>query len=334
MSGNNVIELNLSEYWEKHGSNVGFPIPPNTYVKVSPVTLGDDDEPLVSLHIVNACLGVQAKGGERAVLTISELDTPETNEFVCCTLSPGVCENAPLDLEIHGDCMIGNLNAPNTTIHLVGRLAESSEHDSEYQPEDEEDNEYDEFYNGLHDEYYEDDDDDPDDDDGEDDDESGYLEESYLIGDNDEDDLPRRPSSKTKIEMLPDDEEEQSKNEQIRSKSNGNKRMKPYNEEKPEKKISKIQKDSRKQIDSEKAQTVEGQAKGRTVTPEQVLWFLKEELSKKACLGAELGGTISSKFGCAFKKLGLPQKTLQGFIQVYAPNDIVINKDVYSLKNK
>jgi len=184
--------FDLKTYVEKHGLTVGIKIPPQSYVEVKSIKDEETGQVLFPLHILSACLGTQAGKGERAILTYCDSEADEVEEVVCASLSHFVAENVTLDLISQGDFVLGNQNADNTWIHILGRV--TSEFD------DEEEQQEQPRFNF----FGEDDDDDDDDDD--------YEEEEDDEEDEDDDDLPTMPS-RVKIEQIPsdDDDEEEEK---------------------------------------------------------------------------------------------------------------------------
>src|SRR5690348_14750374 len=97
-------KVDLAEYVQKHGFNIGLKIPSNSYVEVACIRDEETGEPL-PFHLTNACLGPDAVTGSRAYLTFTDMDAEEANEIVCASLCVGVSENVILDMLIDGDCI-------------------------------------------------------------------------------------------------------------------------------------------------------------------------------------------------------------------------------------
>ena len=225
MAQNTTETIDLREYAEKYGLNVGFKIPPKGYVELKAVR--DEYDQIVPFHLMQACLGPDAVKDERAVLTFANSEAAEVNEVVCASLSIGNAENVPLDLMIDSDFVLGNVNAENTWIHVMGRFV-TPEEDPEYDEDEDEEGDY------------EDEEDDMSYDDEDDEDE----EEGFIFEDDDDDEpmYEYTPKSKVKIEELPSDSEVEKDENSGSSSSNPKKTEETTNppREEPAKKRAKL----------------------------------------------------------------------------------------------
>ena len=345
-------KVDLTEYIQKHGFNIGLKIPPGSYVEVTGVQDEETGEPL-PFHITNACLGPDAQVDDRAILTFTDLDCTEANEIVCASLRAGVNENVILDMVVHGDCIIGNPSAIQTSIHLLGRISagedageeEDGEWEGEEDDEDDDDDDFDEDEGG---EMYIDD---------EDEDDEDYDDED----DEDYDEYDDVPPSRVTIEQLPSDDEEEKANGHAdkRPKLTTDKKKKNATEgsadtsakkadkKKPTEKATKTQaavkkeepaKAEKKKESTKATPVAKSHDASKTVTDpkvaaEAVMTFIKEELKKaKVVKGTDLGTAIVNKFKIPLKKMGFEEKTLVNFVEARGKDEIQVTNDTFKLK--
>jgi len=148
------------------GLACGITIPPGQAVNVFGVVTTNGHLPF---QITSACLGPNAKPGERASLVVTQFgvseddeddedaeekeengkemdeeDDDEGEQMVLTTLSCGVNEHSNLDVMLEGNFQLMNYGTTETDIHVLGHLVlgDSDEHDHDHDEDDEDDEDW------------------------------------------------------------------------------------------------------------------------------------------------------------------------------------------------